>query len=158
MTCQTQRQHVCTKNKRLITDKKEGTVERPLLRILMLNIMTRTATSGISFHVFKNDRNVIVHSLRAKGTTAYEMSNSDIFSMLFGPDSNGSKLSKVVHTSRTDWIGNAANVLWVFYGVSSQLRCSENFLEVKSFELLLDKSKENKVESIQKAIFMETAP
>lgn len=79
MTCPTQRQRVRTKNKRLITDKKEGTVERLLLRIPMLRMMTRTATPGISFHDFKNDKNAIVHSLQEKGVTAYEKSYSAIF-------------------------------------------------------------------------------
>lgn len=67
---------MCTKNKRLITDKKEGTVERPLLRIPMLRMMTRTATSGISFHVCKNGKNVIVHSSQEKKKIiVYEESN-----------------------------------------------------------------------------------
>lgn len=38
-------------------------------------MMTRTATSGISFNVFKNDKNAIVHSLAAKATAAYEETN-----------------------------------------------------------------------------------
>lgn len=62
MTCPAQRQHVFTKNKRLITDQKEGTVERTLLRIPMLHMMAHTATSGISFHDLTNDKNVFVHS------------------------------------------------------------------------------------------------
>lgn len=91
MTCATQKQRACTKNKRLITDKKEGTVERPLLRIPM-HVTTRTATSGVSFHVFKNDKNAIVHSLRGKGITAYEKSNPDCYP---GLGSSGCRISEV---------------------------------------------------------------
>ena len=54
-------------------------MERPLLRIPTVHMMTCTATSGISFHVFKNDKNAIVHSLQAKGITAYEKIKSSHF-------------------------------------------------------------------------------
>lgn len=77
MTCPTQKQHVCTKNKRLISDKKEGTPVRPLLGILMLHDMHRYFRHFLLR--FPNDKNGIVHSLPQERITVQVESNPYFF-------------------------------------------------------------------------------
>ena len=79
MTFPTQRHSIDTKNKRLITDKKEGIVEGPLPRIPKLHMMTCTASSGFSFHVDRNYKNPTVHSSQAKQIIVLKTSNSTMF-------------------------------------------------------------------------------